>query len=143
MAPPQESPWVPEQLTHFAESTPGVDHALVFTTDSLVYAYSGGLGQVAAEQWSSMVGSMYNMANQWGEVMERGGCEHLLLKDGAGRILIMEATPCTGLALFLAADASARDCGAQAAWFLEDLSPHLPQEASDKVGGTVLIGVPR
>ncbi|MEV6818489.1 roadblock/LC7 domain-containing protein [Nocardiopsis dassonvillei] len=145
MAPPQttDSPAVPDLLTQFVAVTPGIDNALVFTRDSLVYAYSADMAQVEAEQWASVTGAMFIMTTSWAKTNKRGTCEHIVHRDATSTILIMRATPATGLTLFLAPGAGLKECALAGELFLLDLVPHLPQVLSEQVGGRLLMGAQR
>jgi len=125
---------LPQRLAGFVSSTPGVDSVLLFTRDSMVHAYSRGISQEAAEQWSALLGNMLSMSDQWARVTDRGACEHILLTDQAGRINVLALTPGCGAGLFLAPDAEVKKCAFDAHLFFEELKPVLPQEVPTTVG---------
>lgn len=125
---------LPDRLSGFVDSTPGVDNMVVFTRDSLVHAYSRGLTQEAAEQWSSILGSMLSISDQWGKSGDLGGCEHILHRDPEGWVTIQAITPGCGAGLFLIPDAVIKECAYHSQRFLEGLAPSLPQRVSTTVG---------
>lgn len=125
---------LPDRLSGFVDSIPGVDTMVVFTRDSLVHAYSRGLTQEAAEQWSSILGSMLSISDRWGKSGDLGGCEHILHKDPTGRVIIYAITPGCGAGLFLSPDAVIKECAYNSTLLFKELAPSLPQEVSTTVG---------
>lgn len=125
---------LPDRLSGFVDSTSGVDAMVLFTRDSLVYAYSRGMTQESAEQWSSILGSMLSMSDRCGKTVNLGDCEHILHKDPAGPIIIHAVTPGCGAAMFLSPDAVIKDCAYHFERFRERLAPSLPQKVSTTVG---------
>lgn len=125
---------LPDRLSGFVDSTPGVDNMVLFTRDSLVHAYSRGMTQESAEQWSSILGSMLSMSARWGKTATLGDCEHILYKDPAGPIIIHAVTPGCGAAVLLSPDAVIKECAYHSKRFRERLAPSLPQKVPTTVG---------
>ncbi|MBB5491485.1 roadblock/LC7 domain-containing protein [Nocardiopsis metallicus] len=128
---------VPDLLSDFVHTTPGADHVVVFTHDSLVHAYSSGLSMQHAEQWSALLGGLWSMADRWARVVDRGACDHILHKDQAGRVLILPATPGCGIGLLLSADADIKKVAFAAQTFVDSLGSRLPQEVPTTVGAAL------
>ncbi|USY18033.1 roadblock/LC7 domain-containing protein [Nocardiopsis exhalans] len=134
---PSPIPAVPDLVSDFAAATPGIEHVVVFTHDSLVHAYSSGLSTQHAEQWAALLGSLWSMADRWARVADRGACSHILHKDQAGRVLILPATAGCGIGLLLSSESDTKQVAFAAQVFVDALGPRLPQEVPTTVGAAI------
>ncbi|WP_061080303.1 roadblock/LC7 domain-containing protein [Nocardiopsis alborubida] len=132
---------LPELLSSFVHHHPGVEGALVFTRDGLIRAFSSTMPLEDAERWSAIASQLFSMAGSFARYAQRGTVEQLLLRMSDAFLLVMEATPASGLVLLASRDTQLKQAAFDATRLVENLQDALPQELSSKVGAPLLTGV--
>lgn len=94
-----------------------------------------------AERWSAIASQMFSIAGSFGHYAQRGTVEQLLLRMSNAFLLVLEATPASGLVLLANRDTQLKQVTFDATRLVENLQDMLPQELSSKVGAPLLTGV--
>lgn len=131
---------MPELLSSFVHHHSGVEGVLVFTRDGLIRAFSSSMSLEDAERWSAIASQMFSMAGRFAQDAQRGTVEQLLLRMKDAFLLVLEATPASGLVLLASRETQLKQAAFDAARLVEDLRETLPQQLSSKVGAPLLTG---
>lgn len=131
---------LPALLSSFVQRHPGVEGSLVFTRDGLIRAFSSQLLLEDAERWAAIANQLFITAGSFAGLTRRGSVEHLTVRMSTSCLIVMEATPASGLALLTSRDARLSQVFYEATQLLENFHSKLPQELSAQVGAPLLLG---
>ncbi|SNR55494.1 roadblock/LC7 domain-containing protein [Actinomadura mexicana] len=93
-------------LNDFADSTPGVAHALLVSSDGLLLVGSGRMPTDFADPVAAMTSGMISLANNIARRVGESGCEQVMLKFPAGHFLFMSIGSLAGLAVLVSEGAN-------------------------------------
>jgi predicted regulator of Ras-like GTPase activity (Roadblock/LC7/MglB family) len=76
-------------VDNFAQSTPGVTHALIVSSDGLPLITSGGMSPDLADPLAAMTSAIISLGNNIASKVGEAGCEQVMLKFPTGHFLFM------------------------------------------------------
>ncbi|WP_262401991.1 roadblock/LC7 domain-containing protein [Actinomadura sp. CNU-125] len=83
----------------FVDEAPGVSHALIVSADGLVLTASRGLPRDLTDSLSAMVAGLIGLCRNIATHIDRGSCEHVMLRLTHGHLLFMGIGPQASLAV--------------------------------------------
>uniref|UniRef100_UPI003F495AD1 roadblock/LC7 domain-containing protein n=1 Tax=Actinomadura sp. CA-154981 TaxID=3240037 RepID=UPI003F495AD1 len=95
---PENFGWL---LNNFADSTPGVAHALLVSSDGLSLAGSGRMPTDFTDPMAAMTSGLISLASSIAQSVGESGCEQVMLKFPAGHFLFMSIGDLAGLAVLV------------------------------------------
>ncbi|PSK89189.1 hypothetical protein CLV63_12762 [Murinocardiopsis flavida] len=95
---PQQFAWL---VDDFAESTPGVAHALIVSSDGLPLIASGEMPSDMADPLSAMTSGLISLGQNIARQVGESGCDQIMLKFPAGHFLFMGIGSLAGLAVLV------------------------------------------
>ena len=96
---PRDFGWL---LDNFTASTPGVDHAMIVSSDGLPLITAGGMGPDLADPLAAMTSGIISLGNNIAAKIGEAGCDQVMLKFPAGHFLFMSIGSLAGFAVLVA-----------------------------------------
>src|SRR5262249_21866464 len=93
---PQEFGWL---VRNFVDSTPGVTHALIVSSDGLTLIASDGLSVDQTDSLSAMTTGLISLGNSIAKQVGEDGCGQVLLRLSRGHYLFMRVSDLADLAV--------------------------------------------
>jgi predicted regulator of Ras-like GTPase activity (Roadblock/LC7/MglB family) len=93
---PHEFGWL---LKTFVDSTPGVSHALIVSSDGLTLIASDGLSMDQADSLSAMTSGLVSLGNSIANQVDEGSCGQILLRLTRGHYVFMRISELADLAV--------------------------------------------
>ncbi|QFG22862.1 roadblock/LC7 domain-containing protein [Actinomadura sp. WMMB 499] len=93
---PEDFVWL---INDFVGGTPGVAHALIVSADGLALIASRDLPADLVDSLSAMVAGLRGLCGNIAEHVDRGTCEHAMLRLSRGNLLVMGVSPLASLAV--------------------------------------------
>jgi uncharacterized protein len=100
---PQDFGWL---IKNFVDSTPGVAHALIVSSDGLTLIASNGLSVDQADSLSAMTSGLISLGGSIANQVGEGGCGQILLRLTRGHYLFMRVSDLADLAVLVDAGAN-------------------------------------
>jgi predicted regulator of Ras-like GTPase activity (Roadblock/LC7/MglB family) len=100
---PQDFGWL---VKTFVDSTPGVTHALIVSSDGLTLIASDGLSVDDADSLSAMTSGLISLGNSIANQVGEGGCGQVLLRLTRGHYVFMRVSDLADLAVLVEAGAN-------------------------------------
>jgi predicted regulator of Ras-like GTPase activity (Roadblock/LC7/MglB family) len=100
---PQEFDWL---INNFVQTTPGVTHALIVSSDGLALIASTGLSADTADPLAAMTSGLISLGNGIAGRVGEGGCGQILLRLTHGHYVFMRVSDLADLAVLVDADAN-------------------------------------
>lgn len=95
---PREFGWL---VNNFAESTPGVSHAVIVSSDGLLLFASGSMSADFADPLSAMTSGMISLGHSIANLIGQDGCDQIMLRFPRGHFLFMAIGGLAGLAVLV------------------------------------------
>ncbi|MDA0567765.1 roadblock/LC7 domain-containing protein [Streptomonospora sp. S1-112] len=95
---PQEFGWL---VNDFANSTPGVAHALIVSSDGLPLISSGSVPADTADPLAAMTSGLISLGHNIARQVDEARCDQIMLKFPAGHFLFMGIGSLAGLAVLV------------------------------------------
>ncbi|MBV2365386.1 roadblock/LC7 domain-containing protein [Streptomonospora nanhaiensis] len=95
---PQEFGWL---VNDFANSTPGVAHALIVSSDGLPLISSGDIPADTADPLAAMTSGLISLGHNIARQVDEARCDQIMLKFPAGHFLFMGIGSLAGLAVLV------------------------------------------
>lgn len=100
---PQEFGWL---INNFVDSTPGVTHALIVSSDGLALIASEGMTADLADPLSAMTSGLISLGNSIAGQVGEGNCGQILLRLTHGHYVFMRVSDLADLAVLVQAGAN-------------------------------------
>jgi uncharacterized protein len=100
---PQEFDWL---INNFVQTTPGVTHALIVSSDGLALIASTGLSADTADPLSAMTSGLISLGNSIAGRVGDDGCGQILLRLTHGHYVFMRVSDLADLAVLVDAEAN-------------------------------------
>jgi predicted regulator of Ras-like GTPase activity (Roadblock/LC7/MglB family) len=100
---PQDFGWL---IKNFVDSTPGVTHALIVSSDGLTLIASDGLTVDQADSLSAMTSGLISLGGSIASQVGEGACGQILLRLTRGHYLFMRVSDLADLAVLVDAGAN-------------------------------------
>jgi uncharacterized protein len=125
-------------ISNFVDDVPGVDHAIVVSSDGLLLTQSRDLPEEHAEQLSAIASGLYSLADGGARLFNRGECEQLIVRMARGHLFVMSISDGSSLAVLASPDADMKIVAYQMTRLVENaahvLTPQLRSELREMVG---------
>jgi uncharacterized protein len=125
-------------ISNFVDDVPGVDHAIVVSSDGLLLTQSRDLPEEHAEQLSAIASGLYSLADGGARLFNRGECEQLIVRMARGHLFVMSISDGSSLAVLASLDADMKIVAYQMTRLVENaahvLTPQLRSELREMVG---------
>jgi predicted regulator of Ras-like GTPase activity (Roadblock/LC7/MglB family) len=95
---PQDFGWL---IKNFVESTPGVTHALIVSSDGLTLIASDGLSVDKADSLSAMTSGLISLGSGLANQVGEAGCGQILLRLTRGHYVFMRVSDLADLAVLV------------------------------------------
>jgi predicted regulator of Ras-like GTPase activity (Roadblock/LC7/MglB family) len=95
---PQDFGWL---IDNFAQSTPGVTHALIVSADGLPLIAAGGMSPDLADPLAAMTSGIISLGNNIASKVGEAGCDQVMLKFPSGHFLFMSIGQLAGFAVLV------------------------------------------
>lgn len=95
---PSEFGWL---VNNFADSTPGVSHAVIVSSDGLLLLASGSMSIDVADPLSAMTSGLISLGHSIAGLVGQDGCDQIMLKFPAGHFLFMAIGELAGLGVLV------------------------------------------
>jgi predicted regulator of Ras-like GTPase activity (Roadblock/LC7/MglB family) len=95
---PQDFGWL---IKNFVESTPGVTHALIVSSDGLTLIASEGLSVDQADSLSAMTSGLISLGSGLANQVGEAGCGQILLRLSRGHYVFMRVSDLADLAVLV------------------------------------------
>jgi len=127
-AEPQDFGWL---IDNFAQSTPGVAHALIVSSDGLPLLTSAGLPPDLADPLAAMTSGIISIGNNIAGTVGETGCEQVMLKFPSGHFLFMGIGNLAGFAVLVKEGANLSAVGYQMARLVDSVGHLLTPQLRD------------
>lgn len=95
---PKDFGWL---LDNFATSTPGVNYAMIVSSDGLPLITAGGMAADIADPLAAMTSGIISLGNNIAAKIGESSCEQVMLKFPAGHFLFMSIGSLAGFAVLV------------------------------------------
>jgi uncharacterized protein len=93
-------------IKNFVDSTPGVIHALIVSSDGLTLISSDGLSVDQTDSLSAMTSGLISLGNSIANQVGDGGCGQILMRLTQGHYVFMRVSDLADLAVLVEAGAN-------------------------------------
>lgn len=125
-------------ISNFVDQVPGVEHAVVVSSDGLLLTASRDLPEEHAEQLSAIASGLHSLADGGARMFTKGQCEQLIVRMQRGHMFIMSISDGSCLAVLTGLDADMKIVAYQMTRLVEDaahvLTPQLRSELREVIG---------
>ena len=125
-------------ISNFVDDVPGVDHAVVVSSDGLVLTSSRDFPEEHAEQLAAIASGMHSLAVGGAKLFAKGECEQLIVRMQQGHLFVMSISDGSCLAVLTAPTADMKVVAYQMTRLVENvghaLTPQLRGELRDVIG---------
>ena len=118
-------------IDNFAQSTPGVTHALIVSSDGLPLLTSAGLPSDLADPLAAMTSGIISIGNNIAATVGDPGCEQVMLKFPSGHFLFMGIGNLAGFAVLVKEGANLGAVGYQMARLVDSVGHLLTPQLRD------------
>jgi len=112
----------------FAAEVPGVQHAVVLSSDGLLLTGSGGLHPDVAEKFAALASGVLSLAHGSARLFELGGCEQAVFRLERGFLFVSAVSNGCALAVQAAKNCDMKVVGYQMALFADRAGHRLTPE---------------
>jgi len=132
----QDFAWL---INGFARRVPGVDHALVLSSDGFPLVASDSLPGERAEQLSAIASALLSLAGNAASLFDRGHSEQIVIRLAQGYLLVMTVGRGAGFCVLTAAGCDMKVVGYEMTQFVRTaghaLTPRLREDLRRVVSG--------
>ncbi|ASU83844.1 dynein regulation protein LC7 [Nocardiopsis gilva YIM 90087] len=125
-------------VSNFVEEVPGVEHAIVVSSDGLLLTASDAFPMEHAEQLAAIATGLHSLAHNAARIFSRGNCEQLIVRMQRGHLFVMAISDGSSLAVLTSPEAEMRIVAYQMTLLVESaahvLTPQLRSELREVVG---------
>lgn len=125
-------------ISNFVNEVPGVEHAIVVSSDGLMLTQSRDLPEEHAEQLSAIASGLYSLAEGGARLFSKGECEQLIVRMERGHLFVMSISDGSSLAVLASLDSDMKIVAYQMTRLVENaahvLTPQLRSELREMVG---------
>lgn len=132
---PQEFDWL---INEFADSTPGVAHALIVSSDGLPLITSGEIPTDTADPLAAMTSGLISLGNNIANQVDEARCDQVMLKFPAGHFLFMGIGSLAGLAVLVREGANLGVVAHRMTQLVESVGHVLTPEMRDDLRGLTI-----
>ena len=118
-------------IDNFAQSTPGVAHALIVSSDGLPLLTSAGLPSDLAAPLAAMTSGIISIGNTSAATVGDPGCDQVMLKFPSGHFLFMGIGNLAGFAVLVKEGANLGAVGYQMARLVDSVGHLLTPQLRD------------
>lgn len=124
-------------ISDFVNRVPGVEHAVVVSSDGLLLTQSRDIPEEHGEQLSAIASGLYSLADGGARLFEKGTCEQLIVRMAHGHLFVMSISDGSSLAVLTTTEADMKIVAYQMTRLVEDaahvLTPQLRSELREMV----------
>ncbi|MGI5120725.1 roadblock/LC7 domain-containing protein [Marinactinospora thermotolerans] len=124
-------------ISNFVKDVPGVEHAVVVSSDGLLLTSSRDFPEEHAEQLSAIASGLQSLAEGGARLFGKGECEQLIVRMRRGHLFVMSISDGSCLAVLTSADAEMKIVAYQMTLLVENaghvLTPQLRSELREVI----------
>ncbi|MEY9210643.1 roadblock/LC7 domain-containing protein [Thermobifida halotolerans] len=124
-------------VSNFVAEVPGVEHAIVVSSDGLLLTASQGFPDEHAEQLAAIASGLQSLAEGTARMFAKGDSEQLILRMKRGFLFVMSISDGSSLAVLTSRDADMKIVAYQMTLLVENaghvLTPQLRSELREVV----------
>jgi predicted regulator of Ras-like GTPase activity (Roadblock/LC7/MglB family) len=121
----REMAWLVDK---FAAEVPGIEHAVVLSSDGLLLTGSAGLHPDLAEKFAALASGVLSLAHGSARLFELGGCEQAVIRLERGFLFVSAISGGCALAVQAAKNCDMKVVGYQMALFADRAGHRLTPE---------------
>ncbi|KIH97076.1 dynein regulation protein LC7 [Streptomonospora alba] len=125
-------------INNFVADVPGVDHAVVVSSDGLVLTSSQDFPEEHAEQLAAIASGMHSLAVGGAKLFAKGECEQLIVRMQRGHLFVMSISDGSCLAVLTTPSADMKIVAYQMTRLVENvghaLTPQLRSQLREVIG---------
>jgi predicted regulator of Ras-like GTPase activity (Roadblock/LC7/MglB family) len=137
---PQDFGWL---IKSFVESTPGVTHALIVSSDGLTLIASEGLSVDQADSLSAMTSGLISLGSGIANHVGEAGCGQILLRLTRGHYVFMRVSDLADLAVLVGPGANLGIIAGRMAQLVESVGHVLTPQLRDDLRRQAMSGQAR
>ncbi|WP_106237966.1 roadblock/LC7 domain-containing protein [Allonocardiopsis opalescens] len=125
-------------ISNFVNEVPGVEHAIVVSSDGLLLTASRDFPEEHAEQLAAITSGLHSLALGGARLFNKGDCEQLIVRMKRGHLFVMSISDGSCLGVLSSSEADMKIVAYQMALLVENaghvLTPQLRSRLREVIG---------